>query len=714
MVVAFFAISLYTGVAAYYSNFSGRGAYDAGIVTQAVASATFHHSAPFYESADCQQNGRCSFLLVHPGFVLYVVLPLYSIAPTMITLFGLRSLVVALAAIPLYRLTRRVTDSQGKGLLAAGLYLLWAPTLGADLISLHLESLFPLEFFTLAALWQERRFRWGLLTALIAFLTFEITPIFVFLVGVFFLIPWLQKGIEDFWRSRGEHRPEENALVALLRRGLAIVRQGLRLRDIQYTLALMGASVVAYVALTSFMNVWGPAVLGVASPAVPSGLSGVFYNKASHPVFDLGVLLTSPATLRAAEFWLILYALVGFIPLLAPRTLVIAVPWIGWTFLQNSDQLTGIGHSHQYTMIAAVPVFIGLAYGLRHVRLPSSAAASERETSNPEPPRLASPNKTRSWRRHRVQIAVWTTVLVAVIAANALLSPIDPALPDLGVSLHAPFSVDYFYNPFSIPPGFEWTKQLVSVIPENASVLAATSLFPLVANLPKSIELISDPTAKKLSHLPFNLTNGPDFFLMDLPDLPAPGTYLGGLVSDPARYGLRGFVGSTGDGPVLLYEQGYFSAAERFGPVVNELNATYSPGHGLDPEPISRVVANASSPSGEMIVIPYGNNRTGPFWTESAIFLPPGHYSIRSLVTLVASNGKVKPGTGLLRVSMSGYSGLLNNTTWPASQFSVGTWTTFALNLTAINPIPELTIRGLLLNTNVQLAVAAVEIVPSY
>jgi uncharacterized membrane protein len=117
-VIAFFVFSLYSGIVAY-ADLQTQNSIDTGIFTQALASTIHGHVAPYYESYDCMVKARCSFLLVHPGLVLYAAVPFYALVPSTLTLFALRAFCVATAAIPLYWLTRRITGSPWKGLLAA-------------------------------------------------------------------------------------------------------------------------------------------------------------------------------------------------------------------------------------------------------------------------------------------------------------------------------------------------------------------------------------------------------------------------------------------------------------------------------------------------------------------------------------------------------------------------------------------------------------------
>ncbi len=712
MVVVFFAISFASGAAAYYNTYPGGEMYDAGIIVQATASTAFGHHAPFYESADCLSKARCSFLIVHPAFVLYLVAPLYALAPSILTLFAVRSLIVAGAAVPLYWLTRQVTNSAGKGLLAAGLYLVWAPTLAGDVFSLHLESLLPLELFSLVALWQAGRYRWGLLVATLAFLTIEIAPIFVFLIALFFLVPYLARELRRDLARHPSRDPSSIPFLARARSGLQRWVGGLRVAELRYTLVLGVASIVAYVLLSAFMNEWGAAIVGVAAPKVPPGLTGLFYNNASHPVFNLSILAQSSQNLPSAEYWLILYALVGFIPLLSPRTLVIAVPWIGWTFLENSAKFTTIGY--QYNMIAAVPIFIGLAYGLREVRVPPRDSATPEGAPVPATVATPAPGRSTSARRNRRRwaLAGWGTLLAIIVVFNVLLSPIDPVLPGLGVAAPAPFSSDYFYDPFPVAPGFTAVRSMASEIPHDASVVASKGLFPLVANLPRAVELVPDLRAGEVANLPFDMAAGPEYYLTDLGSLVPAGSYLGQNVSNPARYGILAFVGSTGDGPSLLYEQGFTGAAEQFGPALAPLRGSYTPGHGLVAGPEGVIVRNTSSPSGRIVVNPAGS-KAGAVWTGIDQFLPPGSYDLRLTVAVTWSNRTLGSNTTAVEVVLTGYSGTFLESSLDQSKFTSGAWTTVTLPFVVSSPVPSFEMEGLVASAKYTLAIGAATLSPA-
>lgn len=710
MVTGFFVISLYSGVVAFTDLQSGS--YDAGIVTQAVASTAHGGVPPFYESADCLAKSRCSFLLVHPAFVLYAVVPYFDLVPSTLSLMALRAATVALAAIPLYWLTRRVTDSQAKGLLAAGLYLAWAPDFLGDAFSLHVESLLPLELFTLTALWFAGRYRLGLGVAALMFLSFDIFPIFAFLVGAFFLSRHLEQWFLKGWRSWRQTGRGLSAAVRSIPGAMACgLREGFRSREIRYTVLLMAISAAAYLVLASFVNVWGAEVLGVIHPPY----AGLLANSSTPPPQTLRAILSSRYTVSTAEYWLILYALAAFIPLLCPRALILSVPWIGWTFLTDyTDRFSTLGH--QYSMIAAAPIFIGVAYGLRRVpiggnRVPASPANDTTGKGTVVHRRLWGSGRSRG---SAVRVA-WTGALVAVFVANGLLTPINPALPDLGVTLGAPFEPHGFDHSLSISPSFEWVERLVATIPIDATLAVSNDLYPYVANDPHAFVVSATgngrPVPLNFSNLPFDVSGGPQYILCLSLELPLLEESIDESLANSPEYGLRGYVSSTPSGPLVLFERDYNSPAELIGPGPPTVVGQYAPGEGLTPGPQGLEMNNSISPSGKVIQSGPGGNRTGEIWAgpDWEIF-PPGNYTLVFRVSVTGTNLSLDPRATVLRIEVGGLGAPPVNETWRAASFTSGQWTNLSFNLSLLDPLLQEYSHGILVDGEFSVAVAAMSI----
>ncbi len=705
--VAFFAVSTWAGIACY-SNFQFANNTDAGIITQAVSSTTYHRYAPFFESYDCMVKTRCSFLLVHPGVVLYAATPFYALAPSTITLFVLRSALVAVSAVPLYWLTRQVTGSGWKALLAAGIFLVWAPSYLGDAFSLHLETLLPLEMFTLAALWVAGRYRLGLFVALLSFLTIEVAPIFTFLIGAFFLLPLVGLGLRRPWRRTDPATSASPGARGAFAGWWSALREGFLRRDVRYALALMGVSLAAYIALLTFMNVWGPSLLGVISPALPPGVGGTFSNNSSPAAAPLSVILASHQTVLTAEYWLILYATLAFLPLLCPRALILSVPWIGWTFLTNSNRFTTLGH--QYSMIPAGPLFIGLAFALAWMPPRRAGVVSD---AGPEPgptdPGSRAPTRARWSPGGRRERAVWATVLGVAIAGNFLLAPVNPLLPDLGINPGAPFQPQYFDHSLDWNPSVDYVESMIATIPTSATVTAPSSFFPLLANYPHAYVLVT-PSKLNTTVLPFPVVGGPDYVMIDPASLSMLTAGYRANLTDPAMYGLASYVGATELGPLLLYQKGFAGATHRFGPALPPPRAEYAPGSGLTPGPSGRVEANATAPTGG--AVSSKPNRTGLVSTTAAAFLPPGSFTVSVTLAWAPTSAKYDPATPTLHVGVVGFGGVLVNATYTGANLTRGAWTTLAWNVSISNPLPNVEIQVSIETIRASVEVGAASLAP--
>jgi uncharacterized membrane protein len=707
MIAAFTAVSFYAGVVSFF-DLQTRNAIDLTIFMQALTSTVHGHPYPFYESYDCMTKSRCSFLLVHPSPVLYLAVPFYAVAPSPFTLFAIQSVGVGLAAVPLYLLTRHVTGSSGKALIAAGLFLVWAPTLSGEAFSFHLEALLPLALFTVAMLWAMGRYRLGLAAAVVAFLVLEIAPVFVFFIGAIVLTYSLERilvATKAGWRRRQAGEAGPGPFGALF----AAVRLELARRDIRYTLVLMGASIVAFALLFLFLNVWGARILGVPAPPLAPGLAGVFYDNSSPGAQSLGTILTGGQIVHTTEFWLILYGLVAFIPLLAPRTWLVALPWIGWTVLTDTSRYVHLGS--QYTMVAAVPVFIGVAYGMRRVPLPSPTSVKALAPASGDAVPTTPPAR---WRRGRGYRMAWIAALVAVVAVNAVLMPVDPLLEDAGVSLTEPFQSGYQNHTLVLLPGFSYAEQLANQVPYSATVTAPPQVFSLFANYPHAFVLLTDRAESEWSALPYSVSGGPDDVLLYPGYVHNLSRNFSANLSDPSRYGLDGWVGSTTVGPLFLYARGHTGPATLYGPAPAPSSVTWYPqSGGLVPGPLGSSETNASAPYGSTISTPPEPNRTALWWTSPGTFVVPGSYLVRVVVAAEGPDISSSDHRSLLTVVTQGLDVPAENWTFTPSNFTAAGWTTLTFGLTLTEPDPSLVLEGIVHPDGIGMSVAAVSLEPT-
>ena len=512
-VLAFFCLALGLALENYYSVANIH--IDLPILVQAISSTA--HGRPLYDQFDCADTGRCSLLLVHPSLALYLAVPFYELAPTPITLLVLQTAAVALAAVPLYLIARRVGLSPPLSWAVCVVYLVYVPVVSSIIIAVNIEPFLPVELFALFWLWQTRRFLWGLAVAALASLTLEVAPVLIFFFGVFFVLPSLlgfARGIRSRLRTRTGTRG--------LRRVLSWAGNLLYRSDGAAAMGLMVFAVAAYFSLRLFVE--HGYLFGL--PRLPPGYS-VSANIAN-PYFSptLGALKTD--LVHKLEYWALAFGLLGFVGLLVPRTLVLAVPWAAYTLLTYAPDYTTFGQ--HYGIVAAIPLMISFAYGLKRLTATTSSSRSSRLT------------------RSRKRWVSWLVpLLVAIVAVNLVVGPASPVATHL-VGGNLLFSKQYPVD-WNRTPGFAAIQSLCSRVPWNATVATPTALWLFVANDPNSYTY---PFYPHESSLPFN-TSTPQYVLVAGWHHKFPS---GGLPDvDAADYSLVGTAPYTSVGAVALYER---------------------------------------------------------------------------------------------------------------------------------------------------------------
>jgi uncharacterized membrane protein len=682
MIGAFVAASVYGGIIAYYNLAIAQAhAYDLAIFQQAFSSTATGYHVPFYESTDCIVKGRCSFLIVHPSFVLYPFVPFYAAFPSPVTLFVERSLIVGLAALPLYWMTRHTTRSNAKALLAAALYLVWAPTLSGDLYSYHVESFIPLELFAMIALWQVGRYRLGLLVAAVSFVTLEVAPVFVFFIGLFFLAPKIEQLLRDARRRWKASQETRGRFAASARELLRSVRDALGARDSRYTVLLMVAAVVGYVAANLFLNEFGARLLGIPSPTVPPGLAGVFFNNSQKgTTFNLGVVVTSPFFGWSLEYWLVLYALVAFLPLLNLRSFVlVGVPWIAYSLLNTVHRFTTIGS--QYTALAAVPIFLGVAYGLARVdfsRAPWTRAVRS-TAARPSPVR-----RSVGVPRRRRTLPGWVAVLGILVAANVLLNPLVPLVPTVLGAPPGPFDPQYYEPWLTIQPGFSALEGMLTLIPNHESIAASNNLFPFVANDRYSYDLTTIPI--NFEGFPFNYSAGPDWVLTPADNVKGGGHPLNTELPNASIYQVRGYVTVSTQGPILLFQRGYDGPAQLFGPALAASTQAWGPENGLVLGPAGVLVAGASPSGGPVFATNSTSGKIGELAHAEAGFLPTGNYSLQVTINRTLVPYDARNTSRVLDLRLVGFSGDAWETNMTVADLPPGGWTTLTFLIGLVSP----------------------------
>jgi uncharacterized membrane protein len=576
--------------------------WDLGIYQQSLWSTT--HGHPFFEAPDLETGGFFTFLEVHSSFVLYLLVPVYAEFPSAVTLFVVQTVIVAAAAIPLYFLALDLTGSPRRGLFVGGLYLVWAPILAGNLFDFHVESFLPLEFFVLAVLWNRRRYALGFGMAALAFLTLEVAPVLAVFFALFFLV-----------RSQTPADPSRASSASSRTPGTwrARLRALVTDRDQRAAIALIGASIATYYLLLfvrmhllelAFHLPPFPPPTGYVIGATPQEL-GLSWQ-------DLTLDFQSKTT-----YWVLLYALVGFVPLLDRRTVILVAPWVAFTYLTWIPHYSVIGNQDGF--IAAVPMMIGVAFG--SIRIPGALSAlrafmvgepnrSMSSSGGASPPERGSSLDMRPHAR----APIWLVPLVTIVALNLVLSPLNPYL-------HVPGTGGGYSVGYNVPPGFPAIQQLAGRIPAGASVIASDDLFPFVANDPNAYSLFTSPTNQL--YLPFNSSVLPSYIFLAQGRLANAPIWIGLAVYNATEYGLVGVAWSTPAGAALLFGRG-FTGAAAFSGAPPELPLNYSATSfltGLD----GLVTADPTAPWSTVVSsVPGG---LGLVWSGPSTSVPAGNLS---------------------------------------------------------------------------------------
>ena len=121
-------------------------AFDLGIFQQALWNSL--NGNLFYETPDLYNNPSGSFLGVHFSAIMFLLVPIYAIHSGAETLRILQSLVIGLAALPLYKLATHILRTKFRGLSIAAIYLLYFPVHLLNSYDFHLEAFLPLFIFS--------------------------------------------------------------------------------------------------------------------------------------------------------------------------------------------------------------------------------------------------------------------------------------------------------------------------------------------------------------------------------------------------------------------------------------------------------------------------------------------------------------------------------------------------------------------------------------
>lgn len=687
--------------------------WDMGIAMQMLWTNT--HGFLLFETADYSQSGGMlkSYLQVHSTYVAVAVSVIYYMIPRATTLFAIQALGIALAALPLYYISRLVIGNRLLIYAVIGIfYTSFAVTAGV-LYDFHWESFIPLEFFSAFYFLSRRLHIYAALAFIAGCLTLEVFPFLMMGMVLYF-------ALDEFGASA------------------VIIPRVFRYRRWRMLLIFFVASVAAYLLIRAAEFLLLPHLLGApagGAKSVGGSVSYLFLPSFSTSVFRFSL-----------SYWSLIYLSLAFVPLLYPKHLVLGLPWFYQTFLLQPHFASHFGN--QYGVIAVAVIFIGFIFGVGSVEksphdhltgalLPAALAALTicgiaAAVAGPGPRKvLGSPLssgataisllfisalvsalvlhllprfgwKLPGWRpiltagRHSVKLRRLALVLIVItsILLNAAFSPVNP-----GNSNATPMP-GYFIN-FSGNPAFDNMTLMTAGIPHDASIISSDNLFPFIANDPNAYSFLWYHPVPKNFYLPFNESNLPEFVLIDASQLADVMPLFQHALFHSSLYGLFRFeYASSYPGSIYLFKLGFSGKPSYYYSVPFHSN-TYLTYRNLALGESGMIAGSPGSAFGSVIDSRNVPNATGDrtnIWYGPYVTLIPGRYMVTMNVRGYAFNNSSN--VPLVYVDSSGYSTpVLYSGNIYSDELSAAGWRNITFTISISFPYPNIEFRGYLLYT---------------
>ncbi|MEM2911358.1 MAG: DUF2079 domain-containing protein [Candidatus Bathyarchaeia archaeon] len=389
-------------------------AWDLGIFTQALWT-TINLGKPFYYTIESIRNPSLNFLGAHFSPILVLIVPVYAIYQSPITLLMLQSFIIGAAALPIYWIARDKLSSKLWGLTFAAAFLLHPALHGMNCFDFHVESFIPI-FFLLAFYYFEKG-SWlkGFIFSTLVLSTIEFAPILTAFLGIYFIIKALiqKRNVENKLKSRIIF-PFFLIIISLLWLFFAF--------NLLYQINPLKA-----VGLPGNWDKWG------------TSMTEVIYNVIKNPLKTLGTMANP---IEKVYYVFLIFAPLIFLPLLAPLELSLSFPWIFAALI--SEYSPYYEPYFQYYGFIAGQVFLSAIFGAKNLLKKNTATKNHSEIEKKLMALIlilslissiaVSPLGLPLLTRRKVEITDHTKILhkaIALIPSNASVATQNDILPHL-------------------------------------------------------------------------------------------------------------------------------------------------------------------------------------------------------------------------------------------------------------------------------------------
>lgn len=420
MLVLFLLVAVYSILMSYfaierYHSFQA-GFYDLGI---------FNHDF-WVRIFDFERISglQCLIFGGHVAPSLYLLLPFYSIHPGCETLIILQTIILALAAIPLYFIASEALSSNRLGIVSSAAYLLYSPLHWVNRADFHAQAFIPVLFLSAFYFYRKNNFLCALFLVLTAF-TIEFAP----LVVIFFGIYALTKEILSLRKGKCGYAIPRLPVITILVGAMFLISQFVLVSSLQASYPPLHCQ-----ELFGFER-------ALPLQVVKSGPgSGISFDVLLKPMIIIGLVEIDFAS--KLGYMLLMFGFAGFMPLLAPLSVLLAAPWLAIILLTSYPPYYSTTAHYSAQIIGQV--FLSAVLGVK---------ALSRIM-----PRLS----------HTLPWALLALVLVTAVGD----SPLSPMNSHTG-NPHDPLSSRWW--PQTTQRDLR-VEEILQNIPSNASVLATNEL----------------------------------------------------------------------------------------------------------------------------------------------------------------------------------------------------------------------------------------------
>jgi uncharacterized membrane protein len=423
-IVAYGVVFFTLTVLRYYA-FRTR-AWDLGIFTQSFWT-TSNAGKFFYYTCELVVNPSGSFFGVHFSPILFLVLPFYWILQTPETLLVIQAFIMALAAVPIFKLANEYAGGRTVGLLFSTAYLIYPATQYVNLYDFHVEAFIPL--FSAYALYYLTKEKWPKYFVFIFLLLMcqEQTAFITFFIGIY--IAWKYR-IRIISAIKKKRFSENEVIIPIITMVISLVWYSFTLWQRNTFFPVNPGAIGEFLGSPNF------AILGAKDPLqIP--LLIIF-----RPLNALQAL-TYDGLIKLAYLG-VLFGPLAFFSFKSPSALIPTIPWFGFSLLSQTLAHHMLGH--QYEAFVVSFIFAAAIFGLR-----------KNFVGKPQHRNTAGSVK---------KIAVFSLAFFVFLAPFCLVQTIFfPSFTSIQIGKHE-----------------RSLAEVVNMVPSSASILTVDRIFPQVSN----------------------------------------------------------------------------------------------------------------------------------------------------------------------------------------------------------------------------------------